>query len=416
MTITSRTAYEKEYIFKFDSNQLSMKRIQSTKFLIMLICMLPYTIIDMVTQRADLWYIWMDNLVSIPASVFAILYFVNESIRKYSGSLLIATSIGILLYTGIYSYMSPGWPMYSATMALWASYFVLYETKWRMGKFIILPYLALICIYNTWFQVELTESARWLLPSFQFSRIGVAIFFVMSIGAILHLTLVYEKFSIENLQLKDSKISFQNDLFSILAHNIRTPLATLTMQYELAELRKNASVSLAKTQLPLKQLELTINAMLDNRKALKSENVLSLGDVLEELKNLHGNLQIVGDFESEHGIEYGVVMGLDCFISNALKFDKQPILRVIDGETLTFQLEDKGGGMDAIDFKEYGNPVVSKSRGLGIGVHLSKEILSHLGYTCEVGNTKHIGLTIRLYKPTAQPKKALDHTHFKVLC
>ena len=191
------------------------------------------------------------------------------------------------------------------------------------------------------------------------------------------------------------------------------------MQYELAKMRGKETVELEKAEFPLKQLELTINALLDNRKALKSEKKLPVSELASELSSLYESLQITIDEKVDRDdlIEFGLVMALDSFVSNALKYDSSPSLKITFSDTLIFTLSDKGGGMSSIDFQEYGNPVISKSRGLGIGVHLSKGILNNLGYQCEVGNTEEIGVTIRIYRPTASMHQfhMLEHSQVKIL-
>ena len=325
----------------------------------------------------------------------------------------------MLVYIGIYSYYAPGWPMYCSAISLWAFYFTMFESKVKASKNIVIPYLALILAFNSYYQSELTETERWVSSSFMASRVATALFMVAAFAAIIYISDVFQKLNIERQAKKDHQINFQNDLFSILAHNIRTPLATLVMQYELAKMRGKETVELEKTELPLKQLELTINALLDNRKALKSEKKLPVSELASELSSLYESLQITIDekVDKDDLIEFGLVMALDSFVSNALKYDSSPSLKITFLGTMVFTLSDNGGGMTSVDFQEYGNPVISKSRGLGIGVHLSKEILDNLGYQCEVGNTEEIGVTVRIYRPTASMHQLhmLEHSQFKIL-
>ncbi len=396
-----------------------MEQIHRIKSSTTIAFILPYTVVDIVTQRTDLWYIWIDNLASIVATVYALLFILHKPSRKIAQLVFLTNATLMLFYIAVYSLYSPGWPMYSAAIALWAFFFAMFESRFKASRNLVIPVLAILLVYNSWFQVELTSSERWLNDSFTLSRVGTALFMVIAIGMISYIADEYQRINLERQKNKDSKISFQNDLFSILAHNIRTPLATLTMQYQLAKMREQETVELSKTEIPLKQLELTINALLDNRKALRSEKKIPLKELVLELSELHGSLQILLEDEVDENslIEFGLVMALDSFISNALKYDSSPILKISVLDELIFTLSDLGGGMSSVDFHEYGNPVLSKSRGLGIGVHLNKEILSHLGYKCEVGNTADIGLTIRIYRPTIATSQlqSLAHTQFKVL-
>lgn len=362
---------------------------------------------------------WLDNYVSILVSIYALIFLLYAPSRKWAQRVFLGTAIFMLFYIAVYSLFSPGWPMYSAAIALWSFFFAIFESRIKASKNIVVPVLAILLVYNSFYQTELTTTERWLNNSFTLSRVGTALFMVLAIGLINYITDEYQRLSMTRLESRDSKISFQNDLFSILAHNIRTPLATLTMQYQLAKMRGKESVNLEKTELPLKQLELTINALLDNRKALKSEKKIPISELVSELSELNGSLNIKVDagVNQDCLVEFGLVMALESFVSNALKYDPSPLLEITSLGTLIFTLSDRGGGMSSIDFQEYGNPVISRSRGLGIGVHLSKEILNNLGYKCEVGNTAEIGVTIRIYRPTGSVHQLqmLEHSQFKVL-
>lgn len=396
-----------------------MEQIHRIKSIVTLTFILPFTVVDLITQREGIWYLWLDNVVSVFAAVAALLFLFYPHSKRFASRVFLLISTLMMVYIGIYSYYAPGWPMYCAAISFWAYYFAMLESKVKASKNIVIPYLALILAYNSYYQTALTETERWLSFSFTMSRLSTALFMVAALAASIYISDVYQKLNLERQTKKDNQINFQNDLFSILAHNIRTPLATLVMQYELAKMRGKESVKLEKTELPLKQLELTINALLDNRKALKSEKKLPVSELASELSTLYESLQITIDskVDKDDLIEFGLVMALDSFISNALKYDSSPILKITFLDTLVFILSDKGGGMNSVDFQEYGNPVISKSRGLGIGVHLSKEILNNLGYQCEVGNTEEIGVTVRIYRPTASMHQLhmLEHSQFKIL-
>jgi signal transduction histidine kinase len=375
--------------------------------------------VDFITQREGLWYLWIDNIATLLTVVYALFFLFYAPSKRFAKKAFLSTSTLMLVYIGIYSYFAPGWPMYSAAVSLWAFFYAIFESERKISQNYVMPYLALILIYNSYYQTVLTDTERWIGASFTISRVTTALFVVAAIAMINYISAVYQNINLEREQKKDSKISFQNDLFSILAHNIRTPLATLVMQYELASMRGKKSVELEKTEFPLKQLELTINALLDNRKALKSEKKIPVSELVSELSGLYESLQITIDakVDQDDPIEFGLIMALDSFISNALKYDPSPSLKITFTDTLIFTLSDHGGGMSSTDFQDYGNPVISKSRGLGIGVHLSKDILTNLGYQCEVGNTKELGVTIRIYRRTGTMHQLamLEHSQFKVL-
>ena len=396
-----------------------MEQIHRIKSVITLSLLLPYTVADIISQREGIWYLWLDNIASLMMSIYALSFLLFVPSKRFAKQVFLSGSAIMLVHIGIYSYFAPGWPMYSAAISLWAFFYAMFESNKKVSKNIVVPYLGLILIYNSYYQTVLTETERWIRSEFTISRVSTALFMVAAIAVINYISDIYQKLNLERLTNKESKISFQNDLFSILSHNIRTPLATVVMQYELAKMRGKNSVELEKTELPLKQLELTINALLDNRKALKSEKKIPVSELVSELSGLYESLQITIDakVDQDDSIEFGLIMALDSFISNALKYDPSPSLKITFTDTLIFTLSDHGGGMSSTDFQDYGNPVISKSRGLGIGVHLSKDILTNLGYQCEVGNTKELGVTIRIYRRTGSMHQlvALEHSQFKVL-
>lgn len=396
-----------------------MEQVHRIKSIVTLTFILPFTVVDLITQREGIWYLWLDNIASVFAAVAALFFLFHPPSKRFASSVFLSIASLMLVYIGVYSYYAPGWPMYCAAISFWAFYYAMFEFKRKSSINIVIPYLALILAYNSYNQTALTETARWMSSGFTLSRVVTALFMVSALAMSVYMSDVYQKLNLERQTKKDSQINFQNDLFSILAHNIRTPLATLVMQYELAKMRGNESVELEKTELPLKQLELTISALLDNRKALKSEKKIPISELVSELSGLFGSLKIKVDagVENEQLVEFGLVMALESFVSNALKYDSSPLLEINFLDTLVFTLSDKGGGMNSVDFQEYGNPVISKSRGLGIGVHLSKEILNNLGYQCEVGNTEEIGVTIRIFRPTASMHQLqmLEHLQFKTL-
>jgi signal transduction histidine kinase len=375
-------------------------------------------VVDILSQRQGIWYLWLDNIASLLMSIYALGFLFYAPSKPLAKQVFLTGSVMMIAYIGIYSYFTPGWPMYSAAISLWAFFYAMFESNKKVSN-VIIPLLGLILVYNSYHQTVLTETERWVRSEFTLSRVSTAFFMVAAIAVINYISDIYQKLNLERLTNKESKISFQNDLFSILSHNIRTPLATVVMQYELAKMRGKNSVELEKTELPLKQLELTINALLDNRKALKSEKKIPVSELVSELSGLYESLQITIDakVDQDDSIEFGLIMALDSFISNALKYDPSPSLKITFTDTLIFTLSDHGGGMSSTDFQDYGNPVISKSRGLGIGVHLSKDILTNLGYQCEVGNTKELGVTIRIYRRTGSMHQLamLEHSQFKVL-
>jgi len=239
-------------------------------------------------------------------------------------------------------------------------------------------------------------------------------------------------------QAEELKIvnSTKNRLFSIISHDLRSPLASLKNVIQLVE-EEHISVQ------EFKELSNHIKHNVDNLSGML-ENLLFWS--LSQLEEIKPNLRpfdldlIVGETLSvfkenalqkqidltnhsaknlqAYGDEYQIRTVLINLVNNALKFTPQHGKIVIDskieGQFIKLKITDSGIGMEKDELMQiFHNPTIKSGtageKGTGFGLFLCKELIEKNGGNIQIESVFGKGTTIILFLPLMVDQQYLVH-------
>ena len=254
------------------------------------------------------------------------------------------------------------------------------------------------------------------LDTFLFSIIGtLEIIIILQIATLF----VLNK---EGLQVQklSSRVQFQNDLLSIISHNIRTPLTYIYNKLEIEKLVNKDSDSLFVSELSesVQHLVDIVESTLSNRDILNTTNESKpLAELITKLNYRYGQEIFLSqsNVEPKHTIENyePVLFGLQKIVDNAIRWsEKEPptvFIRTKNNSVLAI-IADRGPGMSIDVLKLYGSPFISNgaNSGKGLGVYFTLGLLSNSGYDILVKTVESKGVTIMIFD-----NEKNDHSSFK---
>jgi signal transduction histidine kinase len=229
-------------------------------------------------------------------------------------------------------------------------------------------------------------------------------------------------------QAEELKIanSTKNRLFSIISHDLRSPLASLKNVIQLVENEHISVQEFKELSIHIKQNVDNLSGMLENllywslsqleeiKPNLRSFDLDLIVDetlsIFKEnaiqkqiyiTKNSANNLQAYGD-------EYQIRTVLINLVNNALKFTPQHGKIVIDssieGQFITLKIMDSGIGIEKDELMQiFNNPTIKSGtageKGTGFGLFLCKELIEKNGGNIEIESVIGKGTTIILLLP-----------------
>jgi signal transduction histidine kinase len=299
---------------------------------------------------------------------------------------------------------------------------------------IIINYILFVCVKIAKYPLHSITPNEFINELLMVTSIYVAIFLAAYFFEIDYRVLK-ENFKELNLrkqiiesQAAELKIinSNKNRLFSIISHDLRSPLASLKSIIQLVE---NEHISVQE----FKELSNHIKQNVDNLSGML-ENLLfwSLSQ-LEEIKpNLRPfDLDLIVDetlsiFKENalqkqidltkpsatnlqaYGDEYQIRTIIINLVNNALKFTPRHgniIIDInIDGQFITLKIMDTGIGMEKDELMQiFNNPIIKSGtageKGTGFGLFLCKELIEKNGGKIEIESIIGKGTTINLFLP-----------------
>lgn len=207
-----------------------------------------------------------------------------------------------------------------------------------------------------------------------------------------------------------SRVQFQNDLISIISHNIRTPLSHIYTKLEIEKMRKgDTSPLLLELSESVEHLVNIVETTLNNRDVISHANESKpVKELFVKLDKLYKD-QI---FLSQNGIGVQhqlenylpILFGLQNFIDNAIKWsskDKPSVFIKMKEDHLFAIVADRGPGMSMEHLKVFGNPVISNGpkSGKGLGIYFTIGLLTTLGYDILVKTAINKGVIIMVFEP-----------------
>lgn len=200
---------------------------------------------------------------------------------------------------------------------------------------------------------------------------------------------------------------------SLLSHNIRTPVSTISNQIEILKMKQAQEIAI--TSEDINRLEkyntnvsLIIHQLLNNTTRTQIRNkggAVSLETVLEML-----NLSEV-IVENEKGIDFNLSttnatalqLCLESLISNSVKYGSTQTRVLINSSKTDFKITviDNGQGMSPRQIENYGTPFNTNESagGTGLGVYLTLQLLKENGWDWSLESELNHGTQASLILP-----------------
>ncbi|WP_161964042.1 sensor histidine kinase [Chitinophaga flava] len=358
---------------------------------------------------------------------YLLILYLNKE-QRYLSARVIVMLFSLTLYGFSGFYFQNGAAFYLIPILVMA--FLIYDNKWLLGCLSVLIIAVIALAYYApvlWHQKQLVPSGRILAN------------LLISLGIVVVALIYFKSVHVEYQQQTEAQrktLDILNrdkvKLFSIIAHDIRSPLATLESllgmfsngQYEYKEMKDAA----AELHLKVTQVGETLNNLLrwtaSQMKGIHTEPVnvplvqLIRGTLLTFEPNIRhkalqmeikvcGNLQVYADSNQ-------LVIILRNLISNAIKFSHREGLITIragwKNKQVHLSVADNGIGMtkERLEtlFSFTGQPAYGTDgeRGSGIGLMLCSEFAKQNDGEISVESMPGKGTTFRLLLPGRQEK------------
>lgn len=243
----------------------------------------------------------------------------------------------------------------------------------------------------------------------------IALFFCITILSYQ----IYNRARMYEELLKDMAVKEKNwtlELLSLLSHNIRTPITTMSNRIEIMRMKSETGSEISlKDIISLQQsndnVSKIINQLLNNtaRTQIRDKHgVISLESALEML-DLTGvvleNLDGV-DFNLSSTNAIALQLCIESLLSNAFKYGGTDVrLTIISGKTdFMITVKDNGQGMSAKQIESYGTPFnhSKTSGGTGLGVYFTLQLIKEKGWDWSLESTEGEGTKATLIIPRSK--------------
>lgn len=252
-----------------------MNQLHRIKFLWMLIAPFTMIVLDLLVTRHNHAVSWLDQ-VALAIIIFTGMQFyydchIHNIIRR---KLLVIPAVTSFLYALFYSLVVEPNIIYSGAFIFIGTGILAFEFKMtkRMGRYIRLGIGLSILAFTL--NKELSNPASFpvidegVLPIRAFY---LAFAFGGSLIFVFHVGETYWRSIRLSIQKSSQRISFQKDLFSILAHNIRTPMSALLMELELTRMRGEEYLPIERTEEVIDRLNHTVTSLLNQNRVANNE-------------------------------------------------------------------------------------------------------------------------------------------------
>lgn len=314
-------------------------------------------------------------------------------------TLIIASPFNFILSIGLYSaILIEGQKLNGAAL------------KRSINHWFIMTYSLFLggCIISSFTSIEPIE----LLPFTTVFVLGVGVLMTALFIQRVFSSITELKESQEQLAILSQEKDWYSDLFSLVSHNLRTPLATMLNILQIEAL-KNTEFSASPNFTKLHgeaQKVLSIADQSLRKNAWMKQNTMTLWDIRDrvgaEYKNvtmISGITPPVGNIELNSAEATALTLGLDSTLNNSLKYGGKRIVisfsetRLKNVVKVSLSVEDDGEGMDEATLRKYGTPFNQNNgaaSGTGLGVYFTKSLMTQLDWTVDVTSTKGQGTTV----------------------
>ena len=330
------------------------------------------------------------------------LYFRNERrthLFFLPASLILASPFNFVLAIGLFSVIlteSQKLPSAALRRSLNVSFVVTY------ALFLVL------CIVGDLLNLETLELNR-----------SAAIFIIL-VGITMTAVLIFKVFksmtelkeSQEQLLVLNQEKNWYSDLFSLVSHNLRTPLTTVLNILQIEELRKtefagseNFTALKSETQkvLSIADQSLRKNAWM-KQKSMKLYDIRDLINSEYENVTIHsGVTKKTGAIVLSSAEATALTLALDSTLSNSFKYGGEKVTisscERLDSKRIfvDISITDDGIGMTKEQLERYGtafNSTSSSDSGTGLGVYFTISLMKQLDWSVTVESEVHKGTTV----------------------
>ena len=222
-----------------------------------------------------------------------------------------------------------------------------------------------------------------------------------------------------NLRQREVKIkllsrekSWYSDLFSLVSHNLRTPLTTVYNSLTIEELKKSEfskTTQFATVKMELDKILSIVDQSFRQNAWIKQEQRM-LGDIKKFVSEQYPDAVLQSNVEPRHtrvlldsSEATALMLGLDSVLGNAFKYGGKNVVVSCNvfskgsDVIISFSIADDGIGMSPEELELYGTPFNTQSKkagGSGLGVYFTHNLIKQLGWTIDAQSTAGVGTTI----------------------
>jgi signal transduction histidine kinase len=208
--------------------------------------------------------------------------------------------------------------------------------------------------------------------------------------------------------------NWTNNVFTLLSHNIRTPIAALGNRIEILKLKKKAQIEIDDEDInSLDHDRARVNSIVQSLLSKSSRSIISqsnkrfttINTLLIEYADRATISKPKGvDFNISANARIALDLGLESVISNSEKYGSSTITIQVreDEDDIYISVVDDGDGMNQQALERYGTPfntASSKEGGSGLGVYFSLQLIKDAGWDWAVESELKLGTTVHIIIP-----------------
>ena len=208
--------------------------------------------------------------------------------------------------------------------------------------------------------------------------------------------------------------NWTNNVFTLLSHNIRTPISSLGNRIEILKLKKKSQIEIDDDDIQsLDDDRARVNSIVQSLLSKSSRSIISQSK--EKITTINTLLKEYADratINKSKGVDFNISvnarialdLGLESVISNSEKYGSSNININIreDSDDIYISVVDDGVGMDEQALERYGTPfntTSSKEGGSGLGVYFSLRLIKDAGWDWAVESEPNLGTTVHIIIP-----------------
>jgi signal transduction histidine kinase len=208
--------------------------------------------------------------------------------------------------------------------------------------------------------------------------------------------------------------NWTNNVFTLLSHNIRTPIAALANRIEILKLKKEAQIEIDDEDIQsLNHDRARVNSIVQSLLSKSSRSIISQSNqrftTINTLLTEYADRVTINkpegvDFNISANARIALDLGLESVISNSEKYGSNNIKVYVreDSDDIYISVVDDGVGMDKQALERYGTPfntTSSKEGGSGLGVYFALQLIKDAGWDWAVESEENLGTTVHVIIP-----------------